>query len=182
MVRCSMNDQEYGDVTADGIWDDGEFISWDWINGELAVQERRVDFPTASPELVDMFDQLVDAAIRYKEVTGRHLPLFGELGELYAEITFGIKRHRPGAQGSDGKLGNDFVEVKTMSPDKRQHEVQLDLTGNFSKVIIVKINKDYSFEAHMLDRSDLKRRRGNRASALWPASSEAKSIDENSDG
>ncbi|MCK7536051.1 MAG: hypothetical protein MZV63_36235 [Marinilabiliales bacterium] len=99
-----MNDREYADIS-DGIWDDGEFVSWDWINGELAAQERQKEFPGVSRELIEMFDHLVDVSIEYRYVTGRFLPLFGEMGELYAEIRFGIKRHRPMSQGSDGKLG-----------------------------------------------------------------------------
>lgn len=27
-VRCAMTDREYQDYT-DGVWDDGEWISWD---------------------------------------------------------------------------------------------------------------------------------------------------------
>ena len=58
----------------------------------------------APRELIEMFDHLVEVSIEYRHVTGRFLPLFGELGELYAEIRFGIKRHRPMSQGSDGKI------------------------------------------------------------------------------
>lgn len=123
-MRCAMTDQELHD-TSDGIWDDGEWISWDWIDQQLYEQERQAEIPSASPEILEIFDRLVDVAMEYKEVTGRYLPLWGELGELYAEIKFGIKRHRPMAQGSDGKIGNDFVEVKTISPEKRAEKVHV---------------------------------------------------------
>lgn len=161
-----MTGREYTDV-ADGIWDDGEFISWDYINSYLADKERQAEFPKARPELIALFHDLVNIAIEYRGVTGRHLPLFGELGELYAEITFGISRHRPRAQGSDGKLGNDFVEVKTISPEKRNGKVKVKRAGNFSKLIVVRISENYEFEARILDRRALKRGHGKTASVSW---------------
>lgn len=90
---------------SDGIWDDGEFISWDWINDQLHRQERRDAFPGANAELIDVFDELVDTAIRYKEVTGRFLPIFGELGELYAELRYGLKRNSERLSCSSGARG-----------------------------------------------------------------------------
>ena len=113
----SILDDEIGRPD-DGFWDDGDWVSWDFINQQIYLQERRETFPEAPPEIIDLFDTLVDIALEYREVTGRYLPLFGELGELYAEIKYGIRRHQPGAAGSDGRLGNDFVEVKTISPCK----------------------------------------------------------------
>lgn len=165
-MRCAMTGQELHD-TSDGIWDDGEWISWDWINQQLYEQERRAEFPSASPEIIDVFDRLVDVAMEYKAVTGRYLPLWGELGELYAEIKFGIKRHRPMAQGSDGKLGNDFVEIKTISPEKRVGKVHVKRAGNFSKLLVVKITGDFKFEAKMIDRRALKKGNGKHAAVSW---------------
>lgn len=31
-MHCAMTGQKLNDPS-DGIWDDGEWISWDWING-----------------------------------------------------------------------------------------------------------------------------------------------------
>jgi hypothetical protein len=44
------------------------------------------------------------------------------------------------AQGSDGKIGNDFVEVKTLGHCSTTDKVQVKLSGNFSKLIVVKID------------------------------------------
>lgn len=151
----------------EGLWDDGEWVSWDWINEQLFLRERRDQFPAARPEIVELFDALVEIAIEYRETTGRYLPLFGELGELYAEIKFGIRRHRPGAAGSDGKLGNDFVEVKTISPDKAKAKVCVKRAGHFSKLVVVKISADFEFEARMIDWKALKKGKGRRASISW---------------
>ena len=165
-IRCSMNDREYADIS-DGIWDDGEFISWDWINGHLAAQERQKEFPGASPGLIEMFDHLVEVSVEYRQLTGRFLPLFGELGELYAEIRFGIKRHRPMSQGSDGKLGNDFVEIKTISPMKRASKVKVKRAGHFSKLCVVRITEECEFDARIIERRRLSKGLGRHASVSW---------------
>ena len=91
------------DDLMDGVWDDGEWISWDEINEQLYVQDLKGRYPKADPNITRIFENLVDLAAEYRRVTGRYLPVFGELGELFAEITFGIKRNRPRAQGSDGR-------------------------------------------------------------------------------
>jgi hypothetical protein len=102
----------------DGIYDDGEWIRWAWINGYLYQQEIQDTYPEVKPELATLFAELVENARTYHDLTGRHLQIWGEPGELYAEVTFGIKRHKPHTQGSVGGLGNDFVEIKTISPEK----------------------------------------------------------------
>ena len=151
----------------DGIWDDGEFLSWDWINGHLYEQELKERYPGVAPELVHMFDELVDTAIRYKDVTGRYLPVFGELGELFAEINFGIKRHRPGAAGSDGRLGNDFIEIKTITPIKASDNVSVKRQGHFNKLLVIKISDRFDFEARMLDRGKMAKGNGRLMKASW---------------
>ena len=151
----------------EGFWEGGEWVSWDWINEQLYLQGRCEQFPVARPEIVDLFDALVDLSIEYRETTGRYLPLFGELGELYAEIKYGIRRHRPGAAGSDGKLGNDFVEIKTISPGKAKAKVFVKRAGHFSKLVVVKISADFEFEARMIDRNALVKGKGRRASVSW---------------
>ena len=117
--RCSMSGRTINGPT-DGIWDDGEWISWDWINSQLADQELKSEYPKASLEVIRVFEELVYVVQDYIVATGRYLQIGGELGELYVEIKYGILRHAPGTQGSDGRLGNDWVEVKTISPEKRK--------------------------------------------------------------
>jgi hypothetical protein len=43
----------------------------------------------------------------------------GEQGEVYTQIVFGLKRHWPRSPGFDGKLADGFIEVKTLSPERR---------------------------------------------------------------
>jgi len=51
---------------SDGIYDDGEWISWDWINGQLAEQELRKEYPKADLEVVKIFHDLIALAEAYK--------------------------------------------------------------------------------------------------------------------
>src|SRR5690606_25160855 len=95
-----------------------------------------------------------------KELTGRYLQIWGELGEFYAEVKYGLKRHRAHAPGSDGKLGNDFVEVKTISPEKGGDSVSVKRAGNFNKLLIVRISFDFEFESLMVDRESLRKGAG----------------------
>lgn len=133
----------------------------------MEVNDLRDEYPHAEPEVVKIFNDLVDGAARYRELTGRHLNIFGELGELYAEIKFGIKRHRLYAAGSDGRLGNDFVEIKTIAPTSRSNKVQVKRSGNFSMLLVVRIANDYGFEARMVERKALKKGVGKLITLSW---------------
>lgn len=166
VIKCEMTGRSYADVS-EGIWDDGEFISWDWINKQLDRQERENAFPDANIELIEMFDELVDTAIRYKGLTGRYLPIFGELGELYAELRYRLKRNRAHAPGADGRIGDDHVEVKTISPVKKKHKIQLKRSGNFNKVIVVRVSADFEFESRMFERKRLGKGKGKYARISW---------------
>lgn len=156
----------------DGIWDDGEWISWDEINHQLYKQELKQQYPATSPEMAMVFEDLVNVAAEYKSLTGRYLQIWGELGELYAEIQYGIQRHKPHTQGSDGKLGNDFVEVKTISPEKGGEHIYVKRSGNFSKLLVVKINDEFDFESRMIDRKEIKKGQGKIARVKWTADDE----------
>jgi hypothetical protein len=125
------------------------------------------DYRNVQPQLLELFSELVQVATKYKKLTGHHLPILGELGELFAEIMFGIKRHGPMTQGSDGKLGNDFVEVKTITPDKQNDVVKVKRAGNFGKLVVVKISDDFQFAARMVDRGLLKKGKGKFATLSW---------------
>ncbi len=70
-------------------------------------------------------------------------------------ITQGIKLHRNYAKGSDGRLGNDFVAVKTITPFKSCDVVEVNLERNFSKVLIMKINADFGVRGKLIDRKAL---------------------------
>ncbi len=138
---------------------------YDSAKGRLLHRDHR----KVRPEILNVFADLVEAAAKYKRLTGRHLPILGELGELFAEIMFGIKRHKPMTQGSDGLIGNDFVEVKTITPDKKGDGVRLKRAGNFGKLVVVKISDDFQFAARMVDRRLLGKGSGKWATLTWDA-------------
>ena len=165
-MECSMTGTVFNDP-ADGIWDDGEFVSWNWINGQIHERELQQQFPAADVELVQIFEDLVMAASAYKARTGRYLQIWGELGELYGELRFGIQRHAPGTKGSDGCMGNDFVEIKTISPEKGKQRVEVKRAGNFNKLLIVKIDEAFGFDARMVDRKTMRKGAGKLAKVCW---------------
>lgn len=169
-MRCAMTGLHLKDPS-EGIWDDGEWISWHWINEQIADQELREQYPHASTSVVRIFEELVTVAQQYREETGRYLQIWGELGEVFVEIKFGLKRHAPGHRGSDGRIGNDWVEVKTISPEKTGTNIQVKRAGNFNKLIVVKISEDFEFEAKVIDRKKLGKGRGKHAKVSWSSMS-----------
>lgn len=64
------------------IYDDGEWITWTEINAHLERQELRAAYPNADPELVPIFESLLETAREYHYLTGRHLQVYGDIGEL----------------------------------------------------------------------------------------------------
>lgn len=149
------------------IWDDGEWISWDEINEQIEYKEWRARYPNADLSVVSIFQNLIETAQDYHDITGRHLQVYGDIGELYGVITHGLKLHRNYAQGSDGKLGNDFVEVKTITPFKGNDVVVLDMRRNFSKVLLVKISTDFEVRGKLIARKALPRVKGGRLRLDW---------------
>jgi hypothetical protein len=89
------------------------------------------------------------------------------LGELYGAITYGIKLHKNYAQGSDGRLGNDFVEIKTITPFNARDRVTVPLAGNFSKLLVVKITQDFRVSGRLIDRSRLPKTKKGHIRLTW---------------
>jgi hypothetical protein len=173
-----MNSQGFNeslDLT-NAVWDDGEWISWDEINRYVESEAYEVEVDVvedveegpkpeelpkheSSPEAWDQLMNLIrqaQAALEKGENIGNQI---GEIGEVFAEAKFGIKRHRRHAQGSDGKIGNNFVEVKTISPWKKKHQVQVKRAGHWNRLLVVRISKPWIFEAKLFARKQL--RQGN---------------------
>ena len=139
---------------------------WEWTINETGLPKV---CPQADLELVAIFESLVESAESYHDLTGRYLQIWGELGELYAEITYGIKRHKPHTQGSDGRLGNDFIEIKTISPEKDGGQVQVKRAGNFNKLLVIRISDEFEFEGRFIERKRLSKGEGAYARVSWSA-------------
>ena len=149
------------------IWDDGEWIGWDEINRQIQNKEWGAKYPNADRALIPFFEQLLWIAEDYYRTTGLHLQVYGDIGELYGAITFGLKLHSNYAQGSDGRLGNEFVEVKTITPFKNRDEVMIDMAGHFSKILVVKINCEFEIAHRLIDRKSLPTKSGKRLRLKW---------------
>jgi len=104
---------------------------------------------------------MISVAEHYYHETGGHLPLYGDIGELFGAITYGIKLHRQYAKGSDGRLDDDFIEVKTISPFKTNDYVEVAAKGHFSQLLVVKINHKFEIACRLIPRKYLpKEKRG----------------------
>ena len=159
MHNSGYSHQQIADAAACG------YNPWEWQPSD--EEDETSNDSSAPPELVAIFEDLVAAAAAYRTLTGRYLQIWGELGELHAELRYAIKRHRPHTPGSDGKLGNDYVEVKTISPEKNSAVVQVKRSGNFNKLVVVKISDDFQFESRMLDRRRIPKGEGAHARIEW---------------
>jgi hypothetical protein len=149
------------------VWDDGEWIGWDEINLSLAEQELRAKYPRADVTLIPYLDDLLKLAERYFRDTGRHLQVYGDIGELFGAVMYGIKLHSNYATGSDGRLGNNFVEVKTITPFKACDEVNVRLDRHFNKLLIVKVDENFQVSGRLLDRKELPAAKGKRLRVTW---------------
>lgn len=103
-----------------------------------------------------IFKDLVDCAARYFANTGRYLQIWGELGEIYAEIKFGLHRHEAHRAGSDGTIAGKLVEVKTISPEKVGNQVLVKSQGNFDQLLIVRIDRNFRFQGKLFGREELR--------------------------
>lgn len=161
-MKCCESGKDVFEPGYDCIIDDGEAVSWDWINEQIARQDIHDEYPECDIEIAEIFRDLVEDAIRYHSATGRYLQIWGELGELYGEVRYNIKRHRPYTAGSDGCMGKDFVEIKTISPEKGTDKIEVKTAGNFNRLLIVKISDDFRFESRMIERGKLIKKKSNK--------------------
>ena len=137
-----------------------ESIDGEWIDAQFQEEPERAfrsreGFPHSTLNQIEIFNDLVDVSERHFENTGRYLQIWGELGEIYAEIKFGLRRHGTHQAGSDGTINGKLVEVKTISPEKSSDHVIVKRSGDFEQLLIVRIDKDFRFQGQLLERSDL---------------------------
>ncbi|MCW5660306.1 MAG: hypothetical protein KIT60_21590 [Burkholderiaceae bacterium] len=149
-------------------WEEA-YLSREWIDAELknespddaaslkskAQFRSREGFPYSMPEQADIFEHLLDCAERHFRNTGRYLQVWGELGEIYAEIEFGLRRHATHEAGSDGSIAGKLVEVKTISPEKSSNHVLVKREGDFEQLLIVRIDENFRFTGKLIERSQL---------------------------
>ena len=174
---------------------DGDWIRWDDF-GEIGVfdpdephvarlpvleWEDRVtrQFPNADLSEIRQLIRLFRAAKEYHSATGKHLNIYGAIGELFGAVVWGVRLNRKSdAQGSDGRLGNDHIEIKTIGPGSKRNRVEVKLSGNFSKLLVVKLAfspNQTSFDvfeslmstSRMIDRSEFKNTSSGKLTVSW---------------
>lgn len=137
-------------------------LDWDDAQDEEALAhlrgnfQSREGFPYSVVEQTEILLDLIDCARRHFENTGRYLQIWGELGEIYAEVKLGLRRHGTHTAGSDGTIAGKRVEVKTISPEKASDRVLVKSQGDFEQLLIVRIDHDFQFQAKLFDRSELR--------------------------
>lgn len=99
---------------------------------------------------------MVRCAERHFWNTGRYLQVWGKLGEIYAEIKFGLCRHGTHRAGSDGTIDGKLVVVKTISPEKASDQAIVKSQGDFEKLLVVRIDENFEFTGKLFDRDELK--------------------------
>lgn len=153
-AACGYNPWEtYIDI--DPAWVDSQFPE-PTEDQPKEIFNSREGFPYSTLEQAEIFYDLIDCAERHFENTGRYLQIWGELGEIYAEIKFGLCRHGSRKEGSDGMIAGKLVEVKTISPEKANDHVIVKSQGDFEQLLIVRIDKDFQFTGKIFNRSELK--------------------------
>lgn len=168
MLECANTGRLYADP-GDGICDEGEWISWDWINEQIEAQETlAAELPSQqSKPLSPALTRLIADAKRYHAKHGKPSRILGELGERYIAEQFGMVRHKRCAQGSDGRIGDEFVEVKTITPGKKKQRICVKRAGHFGLLAIVRIDENYYFEARLIDRRHIQKGSGRSARLSW---------------
>lgn len=145
-------------------WDE-VYITKKWLDEELKDHpadpvkslrpkepfKSRDGFPFSVREQAEILEDLVDCAERHFRNTGRYLQVWGELGEIYAEVMFGLRRHGTHRAGSDGTIDGRLVEVKTISPEKGSDEVVVKSQGNFEQLLVVRIDENFGFTGKLFD-------------------------------
>ncbi len=136
-------------------WSRDQWLSWGDINDPAQADQIRFHFPNADPVYVAALQGLLRTAWSFNASTNRHLQVYGDIGELYGAIVHDIALHRFSAEGSDGRLGDDFVGIKTISPFKSWKVVNLRMDRHFSKLLAVRVMQDFSVQGVMVSRSAL---------------------------
>ncbi|MHB1115449.1 hypothetical protein [Sideroxydans sp.] len=161
MNERGYSSEEIADAAGSGAapWE-WECISKEWVDAQLEDEpvkpfQSRDGYPFSTLEQTEIFYDLIDCAKRHFENTGRYLQVWGELGEIYAEIKFGLRRHGTHTAGSDGTISGKLVEVKTISPEKTNDRVLVKSQGDFEQLLIVQIDLDFEFTGKLFDRSEL---------------------------
>lgn len=146
----------------DAVWTDGKWLPLIDPRDTQEPLNPLVNFDHPAPSVTfdaarrtALYDSLLTTAERHHKLTGRHLNVFGDIAELYATIAHNIRFGRNDEAGREGRLGDDHYTVKCISPNNTSDTVNLDMSGNFSHVVVVKITADFRVSGRVIARKDL---------------------------
>ncbi|WP_298358905.1 hypothetical protein [uncultured Litoreibacter sp.] len=143
---------------------------WEMLKSEQVQLQARSEHIQMQLDAACCVEQMLGIARTFYQLTGRQLQTYGDLGELYAVAKFGVILHKKrNVAGSDGKMGNHFVEVKTITPAKTAASVRVKRNGNFGKLLIVRVFENFTIEGKMVAKSDLPKGDGDMVTVAWPA-------------
>ena len=179
-MRCSMTGIPIRD-SGDGIWEDGEWISWAYINQYIEDDEESGEIPLAvspakpvpvsepiarvEPQGAELLVLLLDAIAHSANSPGPS-PLWGRIGELYVAERFGVQLTKAHTQGHDGRLGHDHVEIKTITPTKKRAFVTVKRAGNFNFLAVVRVDDNYQLDARLISKDKLPAGNGGRVAVV----------------
>lgn len=163
-MRCAMTGLEIRD-SGEGIWEDGEWISWAYINqqieeqqsGPLPVEDAEEVFREEDYEpSVELLNRILAARNHHEHTLDKISPDWGPIGEAYITERFeGVKLCSRHTQGHDARLGYELIEIKTITPHKRRPIVMVKRAGNFSVLAVVRVTDDYRLEVRFILRKHL---------------------------
>jgi hypothetical protein len=142
-MRCAVTGAEIRD-SADGIWDDGEWISWAWINTQIEppeidlLDEEDTGEENAPEPSAELLFRIIAAKNHHENTLDEISPDWGSIGEDYLAECFDVKLCGRHTEGHDGRFGDELIEIKTITPCKRRAVVTVKRTGNFSILAVVR--------------------------------------------
>lgn len=169
--------------SSEAIWDDGEWISWAWIYEQIALEKRQqihVEYPEDPPQPeAPSLRRLVSEAVAHDDSNpGTPSRLWGLIGELYVAERFGVLLSRDEVQGHDGRLGDELVEIKTITPHKVRSFARVKRKGNFSVLAVVRVDEQLRFDARLIRRDRfLSEGKGTYATLSWSRACELAKTD-----
>ncbi len=144
------------------IWNAGDWVVWDDIDGCFAVPDRAAERMNTELSTVDTLRCLLSTAENFFRLTGRHLHVYGDIGQLYATIILGLQVDQPDLNDAPDGAATDLVEVKTIAPFRSGEYLTVRRKGPFSKLFVVRISDDFQLSGKLIDRNALPRVRSAR--------------------
>lgn len=147
-------------------WDSSDWIEW----------LRRLEQPDRPPctaasedpmaRAHSVLDAMVHAARSYLKLTGRNLPVYPAIANLYCSIHHAV----PPDQSETAK--DRATLVKHIPPHSTSQSVTIDTSLPFKRVIIVRIAPDVSIDARVIPRAALPKQSGPKLELHWSDLSE----------